>query len=82
VQSYDHYRDGLEDRISKLERDMWHGNGKSGVTTRLEKLEDNVQRLFNYNEKRDARNDKKFNIILTGIVSLLVAVVVDFLFRK
>lgn len=34
-----------EDRISALEKDMWRGNGKPGITTRLATLEDDVERL-------------------------------------
>ena len=38
----------LEEDITRLKKDMWYGNGKPGMTTRMEKVEEAVASMKYY----------------------------------
>lgn len=59
--------------FNHLKRDMWYGNGKKGVTTRLDLGEDRMDRL----EKAQGKQNTKQNWALTLLITTLVAVIVN-----
>lgn len=50
----------IDDRIKRLEKDMWHGNGKPGMTTRMAVAEECMDTI-NANIARLNRNIEKSN---------------------
>jgi hypothetical protein len=66
--------DGHERRICALEKDMWHGNGKPGVTTRVALMEDGMEEIKGMKKSID---ELKRNIYI-GIGMLMA---LEFLFK-
>ena len=67
----------IEGRLNRIETDMWHGNGKPGVTVRLQSLEDRVTNWEKSVEKRETKQ----NIILGAVLSLVGMMVAKFIFH-
>lgn len=75
--------DNLPSRIEQLEResartqkDLYYGNGKPGLITRMEKMEDAVKTIADKLTER-TRLENKF---IFAIVMLMIANVIDLIF--
>ncbi len=70
----------IADEVDHLQKDMWHGNGKPGVTSRLTSLEDAVDGVdLSKLENRVTQMEKTINEFKDGqkwIIRLLVGGVV------
>lgn len=67
--------------LERLEKDVYHGNGKPGLTTRMALMED---RADGFDETIDAfkRNfSKAVWVLIGGFGSILAAVIVDIILR-
>lgn len=54
-------------RLSKLEKDMWLGNGKPGLTTRMATVE-NILETNKEAEERRYRKQDRIEILLWGAI--------------
>ena len=61
------------DDFEHLKRDMWWGNGKKGVTTRLEMAEDRMDRL----EEESRIRNRQFWAILILLVAAIISSSLD-----
>jgi hypothetical protein len=67
--------------VDRHDNDLYRGNGKPGVCTRIEKTEDRVTTLERYNIDREKRLDKRMDIMIGAIFSLAVAVILQLIFK-
>jgi hypothetical protein len=63
--------------IFQHDRDLYRGNGKPGVTIRLEKIEDRMDSM----EKALDRRETKQNIILGAVLSLVGLMIAKYIFH-
>lgn len=63
-------------RIDKIWNDLYHGNGKPGVCTRLELLEDAMDRTENAIEKFNKTLDRVVWLIVSGVILAVLNLVV------
>lgn len=67
----------LYETVERHERDLYRGNGKPGITTRLQTLEDDVKDILEAIKERETAHNTKMNIILaaviTGLAGMLLA---------
>ncbi len=68
-------------RLDRLEKDMWYGNGKPGITTRVSDLEARVTTLERYNHDRDMKMQRRMNVLIAAICSLAAAVFLQLIFK-
>jgi len=67
-------------RLGRVEKDLYYGNGKPGITTRIQQNEDCLEQ---HGERMDAHDrridgvDTKFWAIILLLITLLAGVVVD-----
>lgn len=61
------------DRLDHIEKDLWHGNGKRGLTTRAQTAEDRLDRI----EKSTSTILKMFWAIIILLVGSIVAMATD-----
>jgi hypothetical protein len=69
-----------EHRIGRLEKDMWHGNGKPGLTTRMQQAEDALSATkinIEDTNKRISSTDRKFWAIILLLLTLLGGLAMD-----
>jgi hypothetical protein len=76
-----HYGTSIGELVRQHDQDLYRGNGKPGLTVRMEKSEDRhtategrVLTLENYNKDRENRLDKKLNILIGAILTFILAV--------
>ena len=62
-----------ETLVDKHEQDLYRGNGKPGITTRLQQLEDCVDSLEAYNTERDRKIQTRMNLLIGALFSLVAA---------
>lgn len=75
----DQYRgNGTERRLSKMETDLYYGNGKPGITTRLATLEDHM----NDSKDRLKSIDNKFWAMISLLLATLVGVIVNIVVKR
>lgn len=72
---------GVTRRVERLEKDMWYGNGKPGITTRTESLESRVTIIEKYINERESRLQARMNIMITAIFTLAGAVILQLIFK-
>lgn len=63
-------------RFRKMEKDLYHGNGKPGICTRLELLEDAVSRTEEALEKFQKGQDRITWLIVSGVILAVLNMVV------
>jgi hypothetical protein len=80
-----------EHRIGRLEKDMWHGNGKPGLTTRMQQAEDAIKMTGKCIDevereakesmrmivRRQEGTDRKFWAIILLLLTLLGGLTLD-----
>lgn len=59
--------DDHEARITRLEKDMWFGNGQPGMTTRMKAVEDASDRTDTHLEKHDKKLDRLSWMVAVGL---------------
>lgn len=76
-ESYERGRRNIADLVEQHEKDLYRGNGLPGLTTRMKSVEDRVDKLEKFNDSRENRLDKKMNILITTVLGLLSALVLQ-----
>jgi hypothetical protein len=75
---YDQYRtEDIERRVAKLEKDVIHGNGLPGLTTRMAMGENRMENI----EQKQKSIALQFWAIIILLMSTLTAVIVDLTVR-
>jgi hypothetical protein len=62
-------------RLDRIWQDIYYGNGKPGLTTRMLQAEDRLDMLEAYNTKTENRHEAKLNLIIGAAFSCLGAIV-------
>jgi len=57
--------------IHQHEKDLYRGNGKPGITTRLKTLEDSMERI----EDLQAATDRKFWAVIVLLITILGSII-------
>lgn len=71
---YEQYRmEGLEHRVTKLEKDVIHGNGLPGLTTRMAIQEERMDKT----DKNVKSIDNKFWAIVLMLITVMAGLAVD-----
>ena len=66
-----------EARIQRIEKDLWFGNGKRGLTTRMQQVEDKLDDM-KHSMTEYNRNAFQMKLLLIGaIVSAIAAAVIS-----
>lgn len=72
-----HYGRSITELVEQHDKDLYRGNGKPGLTIRMEKSEDRhlaterrVTLLEEYNHHRENRLDRKINLLIGAALSL------------
>lgn len=60
--------------VDKHEQDLYRGNGKPGITTRLERSEDRLDSLEDYNVIRNRKIETRLNLLIGGAFSLAISI--------
>lgn len=72
-----------ESTINRIEYDMYFSTTDKGpMTLRVLSLEATVERMEHTKEARDARMERKFNIILGAVLASVGALVLDLIFKR
>lgn len=66
----------FRDDLSKLWNDMYYGNGKPGVVTRLQSLEEAVDRIEATLEKFNKTQDRVVWLIVSAVILAVINLVV------
>lgn len=74
-ESYDRRPRNFADLVEQHDKDLYRGNGKPGLTTRMQITEDRVDTLYEYNKKRENQHDSKLNILIGAAFTALFGIV-------
>ena len=85
-EAYERRSRNLSDLIEQHDKDLYRGNGKPGLTTRMQIAEDRVDALYEYNKKRENQHDSKLNILIgaafTAIFGIVATLILTFMHLK
>lgn len=70
-----YYGRSIAELVEQHDKDLYRGNGKAGITTRLETTEQRLDLLEEYNQKRENRLDRKINLLIAAALSLTGALI-------
>lgn len=73
--------DAIGKRIERIEKDMWYGNGKPGLTTRMESVESRMTTIEKYITERESRLQNRLNLMIGAIFTLAGAVILQLVFK-
>jgi hypothetical protein len=71
--------------VRQHDKDLYRGNGKPGLTTRMEVVETKQENLYQGQEKISQsveQINKRFWLIMLGIAGTFLTVMVDVIFKK
>lgn len=66
-----------EERFQRIEKDLWYGNGKRGLTTRMQQVEDKIENMSKSAEQAE-KNSFQIKLLLIGaIVTAIAAAIIS-----
>lgn len=69
--------------INRIEQEMWYTNlGKGPVTVRLHTLEGSIERMELAKIEHEKSMERKFNIILAGVIAIFGTIILDLIFKR